>query len=98
MTNRDAQGRFTTGNQIAALGWQGLVQRRFAGDRAAARAWVGQLGRWAYGLNYFDRHTGQYMPWVKPCFRQHPGQPEQFAARYWQRFEFSLADVQPMEF
>jgi hypothetical protein len=38
------------------------------------------------------------MPWVKAPFRQHPGPPEQFAAQYRVRLEFSLADVQPMEF
>ncbi|TXG77461.1 hypothetical protein E6Q11_02745 [Candidatus Dojkabacteria bacterium] len=97
MTNRDALGRFTTGNQVAYAGWQGLVQRRFAGDRAAARAWFAQLGRWAYGLNY-RKPNGEYARWVKQPFRQHPGQPETFAAEYRQRFEFSLADVQPMEF
>jgi hypothetical protein len=97
MTGRDNQGRFTSGNQVAALGWAGLVERRFAGDRAAARAWVGQLGRWAYGLNY-RKPDGQYQPWVKPTFRQHPGQPETFTAEYRQRLEFSLSDVEPLAF
>lgn len=97
MTNRDSLGRFTPGNQVALLGWRGLVQRRFAGDQAAAKAWVAQLGRWAYGLSYRNAN-GQYMPWVKQPFRQHPGQPEQFAAEYARRFDFTLADVPELEF
>ncbi len=97
MTNRDSLGRFVQGNQIARQGWAGLVARRFQGDECAARAWVGQLGRWAYGLNY-RRADGEYLPWVKPGFRQHPGQPESFAQEYSQRFEFSLGDVPEMRY
>lgn len=97
MSNRDYRGRFVPGNQVAALGWAGLVAKRFNNDQAAAKAWIGQLGRWAYGLNY-RRADGEYMPWVKPGFRQHPGKPEQFAAEYAQRFEFTLADVPELEY
>lgn len=70
MRNRDALGRFTRGNTVAALGWHGLVRRRFQGNELAAKDWLGQLGRWSYGLNYFNRSTGQYAPWVKQPFRQ----------------------------
>lgn len=97
MTNRDAQGRFVTGNQVALQGWAGLVRQRFGGDEATAKAWVGQLGRWAYGLNYRNA-DGQYMPWVKPGFRQHPGRPEQFTQDYNSRFDFTLADVPELEY
>jgi hypothetical protein len=38
------------------------------------------------------------MPWVKPGFRQHPGQPEQFAQEYNSRFAFTLADVPELEY
>jgi hypothetical protein len=38
------------------------------------------------------------MPWVKPGFRQHPGQPEQFTQDYNSRFDFTLADVPELEY
>lgn len=89
MTNRDSQGRFTPGNQIARLGWAGLVQRRFNGDEVAAKTWWGRMGAYNSDAIYRQRGLGA-MP--------HPGQPEEFAAQYSQRFDFTLADVPEMRF
>jgi hypothetical protein len=93
MTGRDAQGRFTPGNQIAHSGWAGLVQRRFAGDEATAKLWVGQLGRWAYAKQFAGHQTPMMAYRAATCYA-HPGQPEQ----YRQRFEFTLADIEPLAF
>lgn len=97
MTNRDSLGRFTTGNQVAALGWAGLVAKRFNNDQAAAKAWIGQLGRWAYAKQFVGTQTSMMAMRFATCFA-HPGQPEQFASEYNSRFAFTLADVPEMEF
>lgn len=34
--DRDAKGRFVAGHSIAKSGWDGLVTKRFGGNRAAA--------------------------------------------------------------
>ena len=93
MTGRDALGRFIVGNQRAALGWQGLVQRRFAGDEEAARRWWGLMGAWHYDRPYRERGLGHMI---------NPGQPEEFLQR-WQATNalldtFTLNDVPEMEF
>lgn len=88
MTGRDSQGRFTTGNQAAALGWAALVQRRFGGDELACKRWWGRMGAYNSDAVYRARGLGA-MP--------HPGQPEQFAAQYRAALEFTLADVTELE-
>lgn len=90
-------GRFTPGNTIGLLGWQGLVSRRFAGDRATARAWVGQLGRWAYAKQFVGHQTPMMAMRFATVYA-HPGQPEQFAAHYRAALEFTLNDVQEVRF
>jgi len=52
MSNRDHRGRFMPGNQVAASGWAGLVQRRFGGDEATAKAWWGRMGAWHHDASY----------------------------------------------
>ena len=89
MTNRDSQGRFAPGNTIAALGWAGLVTRRFGGDEEACKRWWGLMGAYNSDAVYRARGLGA-MP--------HPGQPEEFVAQYSQRFEFTLADVPEMAY
>ncbi len=97
MTGRDGLGRFTAGNTIARLGWAGLVARRFGGDEATARAWVGRVGVWAYAKQFVGNQTPAMAIRFATCYA-YPGAPEQFAAEYQRRFEFSLADVPEMEY
>ncbi|MFN8495682.1 MAG: hypothetical protein U0350_49275 [Caldilineaceae bacterium] len=91
LTERDEHGRFTRGNTICQQGFQAMLDRHFDGDRAAFRAWFAQLGRFAYGLNYKrkGKDFDYYEPWVKPCFRLHPGTPVVFM----QQWRNCLADV-----
>lgn len=96
-SSRDKQGRFAAGNPYALMGWQGLVNRRFAGDVVAAKEWVGQLGRYAYGRNYWTPGKG-YPCWVKGCSKTHPGTPEAFHVNWNPRLSFTLADVPEKEF
>jgi hypothetical protein len=49
--------------EIARAGWEGLIRRRFGGDREAAERWFGRLGAWASDAAYRDAF---------PVF-QHPG-------------------------
>lgn len=58
--------------EIGAMGWAALVDRRFAGDDAAARAWIGRIGVWA---------DDQSHPWWMRVAR-HPGSPEQFLSAW----------------
>lgn len=88
-TGRDSRGRFTPGHPFAALGWRGLVQKRFGGDVAAAKDWLGRVGAWEYARQAQIRRTGAF---------QYPGTPETFLVKWRQRFEFSLADVGEMKF
>lgn len=53
--------------EIARAGWRALVAKRFGGDVAAARRWLGDLGAWASDQAY--RGTFVYKP---DAFR-HPG-------------------------
>lgn len=89
MSNRDEQGRFTQGHQIARLGWAGLVQRRFGGDEATCKAWWGAMGAWHYDAPYRAKGWGA-VPF--------PGSPEQFCQRMNQRLDFTLADVSELAF
>lgn len=94
---RDNLGRFTRGHPYAALGWEGLVRKRFQGDSSAARAWLAALGMYAYGLSYYHPTTG-YASWVKECFKMHPGSPEQFLMEWRRRLDFRLSDVGELKF
>lgn len=91
MTGRNKRGRFTTGNPYARLGWLGLVEKRFAGDTAAARAWLAQLGRHAYARQALEGTRFEYR---LQTVWWHPGRPEVFLAAWRQSLSFSLADVQ----
>jgi hypothetical protein len=71
------------------MGWRGLVQKRFGGDVAAAKDWLGRVGAWEYARQAQIQRRG--------CF-QYPGTPETFLADWRRRFEFSLADVGEMTF
>ena len=70
--NRDSRGRFVHGHTVAVHGWRGLVNKRFGGNEDAARAWWGCCG--AY---YYDQMCAPRMR-----FMEHPGQPEDFLARW----------------
>jgi hypothetical protein len=88
MSNRDNLGRFTNGNQVAALGWAGLVTKRFAGNEQIAKRWWGRMGAYNSDAVYRARGLGA-MP--------HPGQPEAFVRQYRAALEFSLNDVPELE-
>lgn len=66
--------------QIAKQGWQGLVNRRFAGDERAAKAWVGAVGAHAYDRRLFDIYGA-----IRPAF-PHPGEPSEFRSRLYQLY------------
>ncbi|RIK32948.1 MAG: hypothetical protein DCC55_35910 [Chloroflexi bacterium] len=89
MTQRDNRGRFTTGNTISKRGWAGLVRKRFKGSEATARAYVAQLGRYAYASMFDPRARTPMMQWRFENFFAHPGTPEQFA----RQFDFTLDDL-----
>ena len=94
MTGRNKRGRFTTGNPYARLGWRGLVEKRFAGDTAAARAWLGAVGRHAYARQALQGTRFEYR--LQTIWR-HPGQPEQFTQQWRQSLAFTLDDVQEVQ-
>lgn len=89
MMQRDNRGRFTPGNTVSYQGWAGLVRKRFNGSEATAKAYVAQLGRYAYA-KMFDRSARTpLMQWRFENFFAHPGTPEQFAAQ----FDFTLEQL-----
>ena len=88
-TGRDSRGRFTPGHPFAKLGWRGLVQKRFGGDVAAAKTWLGKVGAWEYARQAQITRRGVF---------QHPGTPEQWLEEWRRRIEFTLADVGEMKF
>lgn len=67
--------------QIAKQGWASLVQRRFAGDERAAKAWVGAVGAYHYDQRILDIYGA-----IRPAF-PHPGDPNEFRA---QRYQLGL--------
>ncbi|MEZ4868117.1 MAG: hypothetical protein R3C14_42710 [Caldilineaceae bacterium] len=69
---------------IARRGWRAMVRRHFAGDEAAARAWLGALGAWAY-----DQAAGAGNGVITPAY-SHPGAPGEFLSR---RYQLSLFDA-----
>lgn len=89
MRDRDAKGRFVAGHSIAKSGWEGLVNKRFGGNRAAAVEWLGRVGAWEYA-----RQAGIFRSYAF----QYPGTPEQFLEHYTKRLEFTLADVSELQF
>lgn len=70
---RTKTGRFTKGNEYGKRGWLALVEKRFNGDVAAAKTWIGAIGAWAYDAPYRAMGWGSF---------PHPGTPEQFLERY----------------
>lgn len=107
---RDARGRFTKGNQWARLGWLGLVERRFSGDYALAKTWLGRVGVNAYAQQ-FTLLTPMMRMRLETVYA-YPGTPEAFAAAWHRRMQpalprlavvvdgldFDLASVGEMEF
>lgn len=53
--------------EIARLGWQALVEQRFAGDAQRAGEYIGQLGAWAA-----ERSAYAGSPLYQPAW-EHPG-------------------------
>jgi len=94
MTGRNNRGRFVAGNPYAALGWRGLVAKRFDGDVTAARAWLAQLGRHAYAKQALEGTRFEYR---LQTVWWHPGQPEQFTQRWRQSLSFTLTDVEEVQ-
>lgn len=89
MNNRDAQGRFTLGHELAVKGWEGLIKKRFEGDSVAAREWLAQLGRHAYMMQTPIRRQNAF---------RHPGTPEQWLEEWRRRLDFRLSDVGELKF
>lgn len=87
--DRDERGRFTRGHSFAMLGWAGLVAKRFDGDVAAAKDWLGRVGAWEYARQAQITRQSAF---------QYPGTPETFLAEWRRRFEFSLADCGELKF
>ena len=95
MIGRNKRGRFVAGHPYAALGWAGLVAKRFDGDHIAARAWLAQLGRHAYAKQAIGGTRFEYrLQTIWP----HPGPPDQFLAEWRRRLAFTLADVEELRF
>lgn len=78
---RDAKGRFVGGNQIAALGWAGLVNKRFGGNDRLAKRWLAQLGRFAYASMFHPLARTATMQRRLQTVYIHPGTPEEFVRR-----------------
>ena len=89
MIGRDERGRFVAGHPFAALGWAALVQKRFEGDTAAAKTWLGKVGAWEYARQAQITRQGVF---------QHPGTPEQWLAEWRRRLNFRLSDVGELKF
>ena len=71
-------------SEAGKLGWKALVRNQFDNDELAAKAWLAQLGRYAYGLNFRRRGADMfwYPVWIKSCFRTHPGTPASFMQQW----------------
>jgi hypothetical protein len=95
---RNSQGRFTQGNCIAYKGWLGLVNKRFNGDFATAKAYVAQLGRYSYGKMCDCELNSPVMVWRKYNLFFHPGTPEQFVEQYNKKLDFTLDDIEELNF
>ena len=57
----------TRRQEIARLGWQALVERRFSGDARRAAEYIGRLGAWAA-----ERTAYAGSPLYQPTW-EHPG-------------------------
>jgi hypothetical protein len=86
---RDRKGRFQPGNQVCYQGWQGLVQKRFAGDEQACREWWGRMGAWHYDTVYRNIGLGAI---------PHPGTPEEFLQRKRSALAFKLEELPDLPF
>jgi len=91
MTGRNKRGRFTQGNPYAAMGWAGLVAKRFDGDVTAARAWLAAVGRHSYAKQAIGGTVFAYR--LNTVWR-HPGSPSEFLSEWRQSLLFTLNDVQ----
>lgn len=95
MAGRDERGRFASGHPVAVLGWRGLVEKRFGGDEAVARAWLAQVGRHTYARQTVGGTRFKYrLQTIWP----HPGSPEEFLANHNAALEFTLDDVEELAF
>lgn len=95
MTGRNKRGRFIHGNSISKSGWLGLVQKRFAGDHTAARAYVAQLGRHSYAKQAIGGTVFEYR---LQTLWAHPGTPEQFLSHWQQQMSFTIESVGELRF
>lgn len=84
--------------EIAQLGWAGLVAKRFAGDKAAARAYLAQLGRWAYSHQAGGDNAPLTMRIRAETLFTHPGTPEAFLANFRESLNFTLTVVKELAF
>jgi hypothetical protein len=78
---RDSKGRFVPGNTIAALGWRGLVNKRFGGNEKMAKRWLAQLGGFAYASMFHPQSRTATMQRRLETLYIHPGTPEEFVRR-----------------
>jgi hypothetical protein len=89
MKQRRDNGQFAHGNTISKQGWEALVRKRFDGDYALAKEWIGRVGanEYAKQAQIFRSSTFLY-----------PGSPEEFMAKKTESLEFNLGDVGELEF
>ena len=82
----------TRRKEIAALGWAALVERRFGGDIAAAREWIGRVGFHTYARAALagtpNAHKLNYPQYA------HPGSPEEFLEYWERRLAFNLEELE----
>lgn len=88
-TGRDPKGRFVAGHSFAVKGWRALVEKRFEGDIAAAKTWLGKVGAWEYARQAQITRRGVF---------QYPGTPETFLQEWRRRLDFRLGDVGELKF
>lgn len=53
--------------EIARLGWQALVERRFAGDHQVAAEYIGRLGAWAAERSAYAGSPIYQPVWTRPA-------------------------------
>ena len=56
----------TRRQEIARLGWQALVERRFSGDAQRAAEYIGQLGAWAAERTAYAGSPIYQPVWTRP--------------------------------
>jgi hypothetical protein len=84
--------------EIARQGWAAMVDKHFAGDEQAAKAWWGAIGKWAS-----DVSAGYAGTWMQAF--SHPGPPAAFLERRTQQqaacrqaLAFTLSDLPEQAF